>query len=140
MLSTLLFAMLVLRVLPSTLSFVPSQIVSTSSSIKPGGLWVSPMNGQIVHTIINFAAKAYPTNPGDPPINHVNFTIDLKGGGWRIACAAYPPVTDDLFTCTVNLATFDAPPGTIQISFDVYDQGGHINFAPNGPHKVIYVP
>ena len=139
MLCTTLFALFTWRVLPSAL-LIPGQMANTTSNIKPGGLWVSPTNGQIVRSIINFAAKAYPTNPGDPPINHVNFTMNWKGGGWRIACTTYPPVIEDLFTCTANLTTFSAPPGTIQISFDVYDQGGHIDFAPNGVHKVIYVP
>ncbi|MFL5654776.1 MAG: hypothetical protein ACJ8CB_11455 [Ktedonobacteraceae bacterium] len=32
-------------------------------------MWVNPANGQVVHGVIHFAAKAYPTNPGDPAIN-----------------------------------------------------------------------
>lgn len=27
-----------------------------------------------------------PTNPGDPPINHVKFTIGWTNGGWRVGC------------------------------------------------------
>jgi hypothetical protein len=31
-----------------------------------------------------------------------------------------------------------APAGWIRISFDVYDQVGNVNLAPNGVHAVFY--
>lgn len=136
----LIFTVFTWRVLPYTLSYLSSQNSNTSPSLKPGGMWVEPSDGQTVHGIgiINFVAKAYPTNPGDPLINHVNFTVGWKGG-WRIACTIYPPTTDNLYACTISLSALKAPLGTIQISFDVYDQAGHINFAPNGLHQVLYI-
>jgi hypothetical protein len=60
------------------------------------------MNGQTINDIVHFAAHAYPTNHGDPLIDHVNFTVGWKGS-WRIACTAYPTFIDDTFKCTANL-------------------------------------
>ena len=124
------------RILPVSLSF----IANTQSDVKPGGLWVLPINGQRVGGTLSFAAKAYPTNSGDPPINHVNFTLSWQNGGWRIGCVAYLPTSDTIYTCTVILTSLHAPPGNLRISFDVYDQQGNINFAPNGIHTVVYAP
>ena len=124
------------RILPVSLSF----IANTQSEVKPGGLWVLPINGQRVGGTLSFAAKAYPTNPGDPQINHVNFTLNWQNGGWRIGCVAYLPTSDTIYTCTVILTSLHAPPGILRISFDVYDQMGNINFAPNGVHSVVYAP
>ncbi len=138
-LSALLFSLFAWRL------FVPS-LTQTSdravvAHIKPGGLWVNPANGQIDHSIIHFAAKAYPTNPGDPAINHVNFTVGWNGGGaWKVACIAYPPVTEDMFACDATPSRLGVPYGRIKVSFDVYDEKGNVNFAPNGVHAVVYSP
>lgn len=105
----------------------------------PGGLWISPMKGQTINNIIHFAAHAYPTNPGDPPIDHVNFTIGWRGS-WRIACTAYPTIIDDTFMCIASLRQLGAPGGPIQVSFDVYDKMGNVNRAPHGEHTIIYAP
>jgi len=128
------------KALPSFSQFPDLSNSSTTVHVKPGGLWVYPANRQTMHGIIDFAAKAYPTNPGDPPINHVNFTIGWKDGGWRVGCMAYPPAVQNLYTCPVIMAQLNVPVGNIQISFDVYDQAGNINFAPNGVHTVLYAP
>lgn len=136
LLCTLGFMLVAARVLPVSISFM----ATVQSDVKPGGLWVAPLNKQTVHGIIYFAAKAYPTNPGDPAINHVNFTIGWTNGGWRTGCTAYPPVVENLYTCTAVLTLFPAPLGNLRISFDVYDQLGNSNFAPNGIHTVVYAP
>jgi len=107
--------------------------------IVPGGRWISPMKGQTINDIIHFAAHAYPTNPGDPPIDHVNFTIGWNGN-WRIACIAYPTFNDDTFMCIASLRQLGAPGGPIQVSFDVYDKMGNVNKAPQGKHTIIYAP
>ena len=110
------------------------------TTIKPGGAWFSP-NGNTVGDVISFAAYAYPTHPGDPAIDHVNFTIYWQGVDprqWIIACVARKPIRDDLFACTVNLRQLGAPPGKIKISFDVYDRQGNKNLAPNGEH-ILYL-
>ncbi len=126
---------------PPSFSLSPNVSANpTTVLVKPGGLWVYPANGQIVHGVLYFAAKAYPTHPGDPPINRVNFTIGWKGGGWRVGCTAYPPVIQNLFTCPVIMAQLNVPVGKIQVSFDVYDQMGNTDFAPNGVHAVLYAP
>src|SRR6266487_3427222 len=44
------------------------------TAIKPGGAWISP-GGKTIGDVIPFAAYAYPTHPGDPEIDYVNFTI-----------------------------------------------------------------
>ena len=113
---------------------------SSAFRIRPGGTWINPANGSIVQDTIRFAAKAYPTHPGDPPINHVNFTVGWNGA-WRIGCTAYPPpATDNIFACTTNLPLLNAPVGRIKSSFDVYDQVGNMNLAPNGVHTLFYKP
>ena len=106
--------------------------------IKPGGLWVNPANRQIVHGVMHFAAHAYPTNFGDPAIDHVNFTVTWPGGHWQVACVAYPPAIEDIFRCDVSLHQLGAPDGRVTVSFDVYDRDGNTNFAPNGEHMIMY--
>ncbi len=91
---------------------------------------------------MHFAAYAYPTNKGDPAINHVDFTAYWQGVDprrWVIACVARVPVQLDVFACDANLWLLGAPPGQIIISFDVYDRQGNVNFSPNGKHMVVYV-
>ena len=117
----------------------PSEF-SSAFRIRPGGTWINPANGSIVHDTIRFAAKAYPTHPEDPPINHINFTVEWNSA-WRIACTAYPPpATDNIFACVTNLPLLNAPAGPIKISFDVYDQSGNVNLAPNGVYTLFYEP
>lgn len=136
-LSALFFSLFYWRLL--TPSFSQPSRIATLAHIKPGGLWVNPANGQIVHGIMHFAAQAYSTNPGDPVVNHVNFTVSW-GGRWQVACIAYPPANGNIFACDANLSRLDAPVGQIKVSFDVYDQKGNVNFAPNGEHTISYSP
>lgn len=54
----------------------------------PGGTWINPGNQFVVTgTTLHFAVHAYPTNSGDPKIDHVNFTATWPGAAWRVACA-----------------------------------------------------
>jgi transcriptional regulator with XRE-family HTH domain len=129
--SILLVAIFTLRLLAPPL---------VSPLIEPGGLWVSPKQGQVVGSTFIFAARAYPTNPGDPPIEYVTFTVNWEGGAWETACIARPPAIETVYSCQANLANLGIPPGILKISFDVYDQMGNVNKAPNGEHIVIYTP
>lgn len=109
--------------------------------IKPGGAWISP-TGSTVGDMIHFAAYAYPTNNGDPQIDHVNFTAYWQGVDprvWKIVCVARVPIRKDVYACDANIKLLGAPPGQIIISFDVYDRQGNANLAPNGEHKLMYV-
>ncbi len=140
----LLFATLgVVIVLAVALSIIIYVIRPLSPAhIKPGGAWISPV-GKTVSDIIHFAAYAYPTNKGDPEIDHVNFTMYWQGvdpRAWKIACVARVPIRNDVFVCDANLKLLGAIPGQIIISFDVYDRQGNVNFAPNGEHTLIYAP
>lgn len=110
--------------------------------IKPGGAWISPA-GTTVGNIIHFAAYAYPTNAGDPAIDHVNFTMYWQGVDprtWVVACIVHTPIHNDIFACDVNLRHLETPSGKIIVSFDVYDRQGNVNFSPNGEHTFTYVP
>lgn len=114
--------------------------VVISVKILPGGLWISPANSQTVGDVIHFAAHAYPTHPGDPQIDHVNFTIGWQGASsWKVACTVHPPTTGDSYKCDANLKQLGVPYGQIQVSFDVYNKLGNVNFAPNGVHTMSYV-
>lgn len=111
-------------------------------AIKPGGVWISP-SGNTIGDVIPFAAYAYPTHPGDPEIDHINFTIYWQGADprkWTIACVARRPIRNDMFACNANLRSLGVPAGQIKISFDVYDRQGNVNLAPNGEHILIYSP
>lgn len=123
----------------NSLSTTPTPSTPTST-IKPGGLWISPPspnNGDTVTDVIHFAAHAYPTHPGDPAIAKVNFTVNSQGS-WQIARTVTTPINGDEFACDVNLKDLGVPYGQIQVSFDVYDQSGNVNYAPNGVHTLTY--
>jgi hypothetical protein len=114
----------------------------STSHIKPGGAWISPI-GPTVGDIVHFAAYAYPTNNGDPQIDHVNFTAYWPGVDprtWKIVCVARVPVRKDVYACDANLRLLGAPSGQIIISFDVYDRQGNANLAPNGKPRLMYLP
>jgi hypothetical protein len=105
----------------------------------PGGTWINPGNQFVVTgTTLHFAAHAYPTNSGDPKIDHVNFTATWPGAAWRVACAVSQPSHDNVFECDWNLAQAGVPnggSGALTVSFDVYDTSGDYNLAPNGLHQ-----
>ena len=138
-----LIAFLSLLVLSSCIGFVlhithPYGL----APVKPGGVWISP-TGPTVGSIVHFAAYAYPTHPGDPAIDYVNFTAYWPGvdpRAWDIVCQVRFPVRKDVYACDANLQQLGAPAGQITISFDVYDRRGNANLAPNGQHKIIYSP
>jgi transcriptional regulator with XRE-family HTH domain len=117
--------------------------LSASRHIKPGGGWISPFNGQVVSEVVHFAAYAYPTHPKEPLIDHVNFTVWWQGVDlriWKVACTATPPASNDVFSCNTDLRLLGAVAGPIRVSFDVYDQAGNANLAPNGEHTITYAP
>ncbi len=138
-------------------SKIQKQGLSTASPTpvtRPGGLWISPRNGNIVGNTIHFAAWAYPTYPPDPAIQYVNFTIESQGS-WMVVCTisttsstpipaptplpiSLPALGAQIFSCDANLPRLGIPPGKIQVSFDVYDSAGGFNFAPNGVHTLTY--
>lgn len=114
------------------------------AQIKPGGVWIAPnATNAMVGDVVHFAAYAYPTHQGDPTIDYVNFTMYWPGVDprvWKIVCKVRVPTAKDLYACDVNLRALGVVPGPITVSFDVYDRQGHVNFAPNGEHHLIYVP
>jgi transcriptional regulator with XRE-family HTH domain len=137
--AVLLIAFIVLTLL---IVIVGSRIYS-AAHIKPGGSWISPGNGQTVGSIVHLSAYAYPTDPGDPEIDHVNFTLWWQGVDprrWVIACSPHIHTASNVYICDINLSQLGASAGQIRISFDVYDRDGHVNFAPNGVHTIIYSP
>lgn len=114
------------------------------ASIKPGGVWIAPnTTNATVGDTVHFAAFAYPTHQGDPAIEYVNFTMYWPGidpHAWKIVCVVRVPIGKDVYACDVNLRRLGVSPGPITVSFDVYDRQGHVNFAPNGEHHLIYAP
>lgn len=118
----------------------PTATEAPPAGIVPGGVWISPNDGDSTNGVIHFAAHAYPTNPGDPPIDHVNFTLRPPSGSWQIGCTASGPSNGDVYSCDADLSQLGAPPGPIQVSFDVYDTQGNYNLSPNGERTVNYQP
>jgi transcriptional regulator with XRE-family HTH domain len=137
-------ALVTLIVLAALISFAGvNAYLSASRHIKPGGEWISPLNGQTVGAVVHFAAYAYPTHPGDPLIDHVNFTARWQGVDprkWKVACTATPPAPNDVFSCNADLSLLGAIAGPLRVSFDVYDKAGNSNLAPNGEHTITYTP
>lgn len=118
-----------------------SLFVTIAVHILPGGEWISPANAASVNTTMHFAAHAYPTKLGDPPISHVNFTLTWPGASsWKTGCTVSSPTSTDIYACDVNLDQLGVPVGQFQVSFDVYDRAGNVNQAPNGEHTLTYSP
>ena len=115
--------------------FIPSDMVHAAT--KPGGTWITPSNDFTIQgQTLTLSAHAYPTNKGDPKIAKVNFTATWPGVAWRVVCAVPPPSQGDVFQCQWNLSGVpNGASGPLTISFDVYDQAGNVNYAPNGLHK-----
>ncbi len=114
----------------------PPSSAPTRTPVAPGGKWIMPGPGFVVTgNSLHFAARAYPTNPTDPPVAAVFFTAtwEAPDGGWRIACRAdaISPGTPDTYECDWVL-TINVPNGQITVSFDVYDTSGNSRKAPNG--------
>jgi len=130
-----------LVVIASFLWLSRSSVPPVHAHIVPGGSWISPMNQQRVSDIVHFAAYAYPTHPGDPAIDYVNFTMWWQGVDprmWVIACAVHVQSSKDVYSCDASLTKLGAVAGPIKISFDVYDLKGNSNLAPNGVHTITY--
>jgi len=88
------------------------------------------MNGQTINDIIHFAAHAFPTNHGDPVIDHVNFTAGWNGT-WRSLVSFIQTTSMIHFNATL------ASNGLMRLrpysgEFDVYDKMGNVNKAPSG--------
>lgn len=141
----------------------PSMNTPVPQPVIPGGMWVGPgpwdANGLVqdpIQDVVHFAAEAYPTNQGDPPIAFVNFTLGWPApnpNNWIIACTVHSPSGTGpdgrpLYSCDVPLSTVNPQPpaGQLRISFDVYDQQyqngdtDHYTLAPNGEHTITYQP
>jgi len=97
----------------------------------PGGVWVTvpAENTVVTSSQINLEARAYPSAPASPAVSRVNFTM-YSAGEWRVICESSRPTRADIYACTVDLR--NVPPGEFRISFDVYDQSGKYQLAPNG--------
>lgn len=108
---------------------------------RPGGTWIEPADGGGATGSFHVSVHAYPTNPGDPPIDHVIVTLwwptlGPKSGPWKVACMIRPPPSGDVFGCDVDPATLGAPPGQLAISFDVVDDAGDVTHSAGGIRTV----
>jgi Peptidase_C39 like family/Bacterial Ig-like domain len=116
---------------------------SRPSPVKPGGLWIRPKHHFVVHGHwLHHAAHAYPTHPGDPPIDHVQFTAWWRGvnpNKWYVppTCTVNHPTpgTRDTYECNWNVTKSGVPKGPLTVSFDVYDTAGNKNLAPHGTRE-----
>jgi hypothetical protein len=107
----------------------------------PGGVWQAPADVSSVTGRIDVSVRAYPTKPADPPIDHVNVTawwpaLGNRSGPWKVACRLDSPTSGDTYACTLDPVALGAPPGTLALSFDVYDRSGAVNYAPNGERQL----
>lgn len=112
---------------------------AATGRVVPGGRWLSPDPSFVLRSdTVHFAARAYPSHTGDPPIAYVNFTATwgTPDGDWHLACQVTTPApgTTDRYECDWPLASAGVPNGPMKVSFDVYDAKGNFNLAPNGVH------
>lgn len=129
-----LFLRVIVGVVALGMSSVPH---ASRGAVVPGGLWISPPSQFTAYTsTLDFSAHAYPTNPGDPAIDHVNFTFTASSNPWAIACSVGAPTagTTDVYGCAWQIPA-RVPNGPVTISFDVYDSAGNANLAPNGERQ-----
>lgn len=109
----------------------------------PGGLWVSPKDGETTGSSVHFDARAYP-NPRHigPEIREVKFTVSWDGrlGAWIVACTVVKPVQEDRYKCDWDPSKEpeEVPQGKLKVSFDVFDSKGNVNEAPNGVRTINY--
>lgn len=112
-----------------------------------GGTWITPGNdftvqqGQTLQLSAHAYTYSYPPRPGiyAPPIAYVQFTAYWNGvnsAQWPTVHRVYPTTNTGVFSYTWDL-TYQGQPvplGSLQISFDVYDEVGNTNLAPQGIH------
>ena len=111
------------------------------ATIKPSGDWMppSPKDGDIVtNANLHLAATAYPIQKGDPAIAMVYFTLRINGT-WTVVCSpSKPSKNGHVYTCDINLKKLGLSYGQTQVSFNVVDNEGNINLAPQGVHTLMY--
>ncbi len=68
-----------------------TSFLNPSKPTQPGGVWLSPnSNGLVIKHLAHFAARSYPSNRADPPIDHIEFRAFWAGlHYWKTACAPY---------------------------------------------------
>lgn len=136
------------------LSFVLASFFGLSTPFNtrtvPGGMWITPADGQRVHGTLHLAAFAYPGALGAPAVAYVDFTMEWVGSyKWLTGCHLTRPTHGDVFQCEVNLQqqeqialadTVNMRFDTVNVSFNVYDVLHNVNKAPNGVRTVIASP
>ena len=116
-----------------------------ATAAKPGGTWIEPASAATETGAFRVSVHAYPTNSGDPPIDHVNVAVwwpalGPRSGPWKVACTVPPPPSGDVYTCDIDPAKLGALPGELAVSFDVYDRASGRNLAPNGERGLTWIP
>ncbi len=118
----------------------------SAESVKtPGGLWVSPKEGETTGYRVHFDADAYPTRRNiDPDVKEVDFTVSWEGrpGPWIVACKIQKTSLVGQYSCDWDPSKEKekVPQGKLNISFDVFDSKGNVNQAPNGTRTITYQP
>ena len=104
-----------------------------SDTTKPGGTWITPDNNfTIADDIVHFKVHAH-DNSGGSGVKYVNFTA-LYGGSWHTVDTEYSANGGgDIYYFDWNVSAL--PAGALTVSFDVYDNQGNQNLAPNGTHS-----
>jgi Peptidase_C39 like family len=97
----------------------------------PGGNWINPtQNGLSYSGSVLLMANA--SAASGRSVNHVTFTASVAGGPWFTVCRVFTPNSPNTYQCNFNISQFAS--GIVTVSFDVYDNAGTVNYAPNGTH------
>jgi len=127
-------------------SFGQVSFSSTPPALKgalpPGGQWLAPTNGMgTVSPVLRLSARASPGSGST--VSHVDFTawwpaLGPQSGPWKTMCTVTAPSSGGAYGCETSLSQLGAPPGTVLISFNVYDADGNHANAPNGERSVLF--
>jgi len=130
-------------------SYAPGEVGSVQNPV-PTGQWVSPTtNGfsYIKGHTYTISAKALPSNPVDPSIDHVNFVVILPGqSAWVPLCSNVTTHdSNGVYSCTTDFKAANGgsypSPGGMTLSFDVFDSAGNAKLSPGGGLTgSLYVP
>ena len=120
-----------------------TQVLPIQEQVVPEShtAWVSPTRGQAVHDIVRLEASISLAKSDTFKLDHIIFTAWWKGvnpTSWRNICSVSSPTKRNTFQCDGNLRQLQAPPGTLIVSFDMYDSHGHAKLAPAGGFAITY--
>lgn len=139
-------------------------LYAVTHSQAPQGRWISPGTQRTVairsdptmssyptvssswfsvpkSNILLLVAHAYPASHSGLKIRQVIFSAQWHHGQWHQICLKSSPSRGDLYRCKWDIVKSGVRSGTVKLSFDVYDSGGHRALHPDGYRSgIVLIP